>query len=99
MRPSLRATLLVVCCGVVENTTEFWWDETERLLLHNQHPNVMMLLESATGEFVLRASQVPRAGDSDNVRVKLGEPFEKAMAAALTVRPSSTKRLRFSPST
>jgi len=34
---------------------------------------LIYLVESATGEFVLRASQVPRAQDLDEVRVKLGE--------------------------
>jgi two-component system sensor histidine kinase/response regulator len=34
---------------------------------------LIYLVESATGEFVLRASQVPRAQDLDDVRVKLGE--------------------------
>ncbi len=34
---------------------------------------LIYLLESTTGEFVLRASQVPRAQDLDDVRVKLGE--------------------------
>jgi signal transduction histidine kinase/DNA-binding response OmpR family regulator len=34
---------------------------------------LIYLVESATGEFVLRASQVPRTQDLDDVRVKLGE--------------------------
>ncbi|MGP0070661.1 MAG: response regulator [Bryobacteraceae bacterium] len=34
---------------------------------------LIYLVESTTGEFVLRASQVPRAQDLDDVRVKLGE--------------------------
>ena len=34
---------------------------------------LIYLVESATGEFVLRASQVPRAQDLDDVRVKPGE--------------------------
>jgi two-component system, sensor histidine kinase and response regulator len=34
---------------------------------------LIYLVESASGEFVLRASQVPRAQDREDVRVKLGE--------------------------
>ncbi len=34
---------------------------------------LIYLVESSTGEFVLRASQVPRTQDLDNVRVKPGE--------------------------
>ncbi len=34
---------------------------------------LIYLVESSTGEFVLRASQVPRTQDLDDVRVKPGE--------------------------
>jgi two-component system, sensor histidine kinase and response regulator len=46
---------------------------------------LIYLVESATGEFVLRASQVPRTQDLDTVRVKLGEGVTGWVAAHQSV--------------
>lgn len=60
---------------------------------------LIYLVESATGEFVLRASQVPRTQDLDDVRVKLGEGVtgwvaEHQSVVALGSRASADPRFK-----
>jgi two-component system, sensor histidine kinase and response regulator len=60
---------------------------------------LIYLVESASGEFVLRASQVPRAQQLDDVRVKLGEGVtgwvaEHQSVVALSSRASEDPRFK-----
>jgi two-component system, sensor histidine kinase and response regulator len=60
---------------------------------------LVYLLESSTGEFVLRASQVPRTQDRGEVRVKLGEGVtgwvaEHQSVVALTSKASADPRFK-----
>src|ERR1700680_1378838 len=63
---------------------------------------LVYLVEASTGEFVLRASQVPRAEDLGNLRMKLGEGItgwvaEHQTPVALSSRASDDPRFRSFP--
>src|SRR5260370_7176536 len=61
---------------------------------------LVYLVENATGEFVLRASQVPHASDLGNLRMKMGEGVTGWVAehqAAVALSSNAAPDPRFNP--
>src|SRR5437870_5663183 len=63
---------------------------------------LVYLVENATGEFVLRASQVPHASDLGNLRMKIGEGVtgwvaEHQSAVALSSNAAADPRFKLFP--